>query len=349
MHDTRIGRFFAVDPLARKYPHNSPYAFSENRVIDAIELEGLECKLTVTDPDYIDNISNSTNDHTNSEEIREGATQAWIYMAYQYGYTSYLELGGENEAGYEVYDPQGNLIAQGGGTTVFDSWESFNQRDPNATMTVDGGVGSGVNYDLGKINNAPNLSEPNFNKAIENVLLAADEFVNKNPGNSYGQSNTAKVPNDLVVGKKIDCAYFIDRCFINAGYRAPRNYKGDGSIGGFVEDVTVINGVTAVVNQLPIIDQANLQRGDLITFHTSRSDHKGPNGKFDHVGFVTNVVMRGNKVVGFDYVHSGGDNSAGTGGPFYSKRTYYFETSASPKFWFTGAYRPYYKQAPQNN
>ena len=42
MYDPWIGRFFAVDPLAGKYPHNSTYAFSENRVIDAIELEGLE-------------------------------------------------------------------------------------------------------------------------------------------------------------------------------------------------------------------------------------------------------------------------------------------------------------------
>jgi RHS repeat-associated protein len=42
MHDPRIGRFFAIDPLAGEYPHNSPYAFSENRLMDAIELEGLE-------------------------------------------------------------------------------------------------------------------------------------------------------------------------------------------------------------------------------------------------------------------------------------------------------------------
>src|SRR5690554_3707572 len=42
MHDPRVGRFFAVDPLAPEYPHNSPYAFSENRVLDGIELEGLE-------------------------------------------------------------------------------------------------------------------------------------------------------------------------------------------------------------------------------------------------------------------------------------------------------------------
>ena len=44
MHDPRIGRFFAVDPLAAKYPWNSPYAFSENQVIKFIELEGLEKK-----------------------------------------------------------------------------------------------------------------------------------------------------------------------------------------------------------------------------------------------------------------------------------------------------------------
>src|SRR5690606_24841281 len=42
MHDPRVGRFFAVDPLFKKYPWNSTYAFSENRVIDSGELEGLE-------------------------------------------------------------------------------------------------------------------------------------------------------------------------------------------------------------------------------------------------------------------------------------------------------------------
>jgi len=34
--------FLTVDPLAINYPWNSPYAFSENRVVDGLELEGLE-------------------------------------------------------------------------------------------------------------------------------------------------------------------------------------------------------------------------------------------------------------------------------------------------------------------
>lgn len=45
MHDPRVGRFLSIDPLAAKYAYNSPYAFSENRVIDGIELEGLEVNL----------------------------------------------------------------------------------------------------------------------------------------------------------------------------------------------------------------------------------------------------------------------------------------------------------------
>ena len=37
-HNARYDRFFSVDPLTKDYPWNSPYAFSENRVIDAYEL-----------------------------------------------------------------------------------------------------------------------------------------------------------------------------------------------------------------------------------------------------------------------------------------------------------------------
>ncbi len=41
-YDSRIGRFWSVDPLAYDYPWNSPYAFAENDVIRSIDLEGLE-------------------------------------------------------------------------------------------------------------------------------------------------------------------------------------------------------------------------------------------------------------------------------------------------------------------
>ena len=42
IHDARLGRFLSVDPLAHEYPWNSTYAFAENQVVWAIDLEGLE-------------------------------------------------------------------------------------------------------------------------------------------------------------------------------------------------------------------------------------------------------------------------------------------------------------------
>src|SRR5690606_13347267 len=41
-YDYAIGRFMSIDPLSEKYAYQSHYNFSENRVVDARELEGLE-------------------------------------------------------------------------------------------------------------------------------------------------------------------------------------------------------------------------------------------------------------------------------------------------------------------
>jgi len=42
MHDPRVGRFFAVDPLTWSYPELTPYQFSSNNPIGMVEIEGLE-------------------------------------------------------------------------------------------------------------------------------------------------------------------------------------------------------------------------------------------------------------------------------------------------------------------
>ena len=45
MHDARIGRFFAVDPLASKFPYMTPYQFAGNKPIWSREIEGLESEV----------------------------------------------------------------------------------------------------------------------------------------------------------------------------------------------------------------------------------------------------------------------------------------------------------------
>ncbi len=42
VQDPRLGRFLSTDPLFADFAWNSPYSFAENRVIDGIDLEGLE-------------------------------------------------------------------------------------------------------------------------------------------------------------------------------------------------------------------------------------------------------------------------------------------------------------------
>ena len=41
-YDPSLARFHNIDPLAEEFSYQSPYNFAENRVIDGVELEGLE-------------------------------------------------------------------------------------------------------------------------------------------------------------------------------------------------------------------------------------------------------------------------------------------------------------------
>jgi RHS repeat-associated protein len=45
MEDTRLGRFFEVDPFTNSYPELTPYQFANNTPIQALKLEGLEAWL----------------------------------------------------------------------------------------------------------------------------------------------------------------------------------------------------------------------------------------------------------------------------------------------------------------
>lgn len=48
-YDSRIGRFWSIDPMVKSFPWNSSYAFAENRPIDGRDLEGKEWDYAVDD------------------------------------------------------------------------------------------------------------------------------------------------------------------------------------------------------------------------------------------------------------------------------------------------------------
>lgn len=72
-----------MDPLYIKFPYNSPFAFSENRVIDGIELEGLEVFTNITSQRF----QNDLNSIISNEDVLHQGNTSWcgavaaVYLA----------------------------------------------------------------------------------------------------------------------------------------------------------------------------------------------------------------------------------------------------------------------------
>ena len=127
MHDTRLGRFFAVDSLFRSFPWNSTYAFSENGVTNSIELEGLEAHdlggdQTVYGP-YRDNesaqsaaLEGDATVHLEEVEIQDDFSSASL-MKENHGFPIWAE-GNETYKGNLIDEPMdGAPYTPGGGTS----------------------------------------------------------------------------------------------------------------------------------------------------------------------------------------------------------------------------------------
>lgn len=55
-YNTKLGRFFSVDPFTKKYPELTPYQFASNTPIQAIDLDGLEALIVVNSTWYTNKI-----------------------------------------------------------------------------------------------------------------------------------------------------------------------------------------------------------------------------------------------------------------------------------------------------
>ncbi|MBK9273298.1 MAG: hypothetical protein IPM49_02005 [Flavobacteriales bacterium] len=100
--DIKVGRFLSLDPLAAKYPHNSPYAFSENRVVDGRELEGLEY---ISFHHYADGSVAKTEFYkmTAKDIVRLGGTTAGLHNSVPFG------PGGKGVV-HQYYNPAGERV-----------------------------------------------------------------------------------------------------------------------------------------------------------------------------------------------------------------------------------------------
>ena len=139
MNDVRLNRFWSVDPLMYKYPYNSSYAFSENRVIDAVELEGLE-KYSVKV----------------AAAISQGTVALGITDVFNSSFTPFggSELGLEFALSYDAKNYRFTIEGAGSFTQIKEGAYSFATGAGGETRTVKEGEASfaiGVDFASGEL------------------------------------------------------------------------------------------------------------------------------------------------------------------------------------------------------
>jgi RHS repeat-associated protein len=102
-HDPQIGRFIQIDPLCIKYVHNSTYAFSENKVVAHVELEGLEAVIIINRPQAAQKITNAIK----TGNVDEAKRLVWVAVSRKEA-TFTPDQNKVKSPGYNVFDKAGN-------------------------------------------------------------------------------------------------------------------------------------------------------------------------------------------------------------------------------------------------
>jgi len=99
--------------------------------------------------------------------------------------------------------------------------------------------------------------------------------------------------------KEMDCSHYVAKSIEEGTGFEDLRKGGEGADGA-------TNGVAMIVGNSREVDISEMREGDLVTFRTNRSEHKGPNGKYDHIGIVTGEIQRNESgdVVAFTFNHS---------------------------------------------
>ena len=155
MHDPRIMRFFAVDPLAASYPYYTPYSFSANQVIHSVELEGLE---TQEDLNYFQELWNSPEYSTKNQNTQSLPTSQPLgkrFVDYFYS-TDANQIGDDSRNPTSYWDYNANQGARNGVEFVqFGQWE-FNSNTSSTQNTVNNGAVGGGMGPLTQVSNVGN-------------------------------------------------------------------------------------------------------------------------------------------------------------------------------------------------
>jgi hypothetical protein len=186
MHDPRVGRFFATDPLTHKYPWYSPYSFSGNKVIHRVELEGLEdAKFGTTL--YDANLQNITAEEL--EAYHQGQTGALLFGVYvalevfvTHGAISAGLAGGDF---YEATNKSEEAVQAERNGDFQKAAALRNEVGELSKSMIYEGLGGAAAYGLGKVIQAASKLNASGSKLVSSAMLE-DTAKNYPSSTTYG-------------------------------------------------------------------------------------------------------------------------------------------------------------------
>ncbi len=203
----------SVDPLAMQYTYNSPYAFSENRVVDARELEGLE-KYIVTGRAFIPmkTVANPMASISNTKSFKGDTRNNYDVNATSFRTEQKVKVDFDNKKATTLsnvaspsvgYDKTGKAIEtskaeKAGPTPTYDkaSMEKNNSTTVNMQVDASNQLVTGapsINYDVNVTLTPQTDGSLNYNISGTSDGFPAYEFfiTNQDTGNStliYGSN-----------------------------------------------------------------------------------------------------------------------------------------------------------------
>lgn len=200
MHDPRLGRFFAIDPLAAKYPYNSTYAFSENVVINAVELEGKE-RNYVFNSAYLSTKALTAIKTMNYDELKEYMDNlVGTLFSSQESLEYAKKMLGEKFEESPGYNSNGTTPLSYGNRAVKGTYESNKTAFDYfyVRLVIDNGDGTWSVKDIKVINNAQRIQ--NLDKKIkicdDNINLYKESIKSLEKSIEIIQQNDLKPSND---------------------------------------------------------------------------------------------------------------------------------------------------------
>ena len=124
MYDTRIARFWGVDPLAKDYPMLTPFQFASCSPVWGIDVDGLEVRVYVETPQYLQgNVGHVFLSVGNGDDIIVYSYGRYGDLAKNKGPLNFTNIRGEGVLNRLVGDNATNYIREelfGGNTYVFE-------------------------------------------------------------------------------------------------------------------------------------------------------------------------------------------------------------------------------------